>query len=110
MVRQFLLASILTASALMQAEDFPYHQPPKEIQDVLNAPPIPQISVSPRHDYAILMQAVRYPPITELAQPMLRLAGIRIDTNTNGLHMAPYFVSFAIKRLGDGGDVAITTR
>jgi dipeptidyl aminopeptidase/acylaminoacyl peptidase len=108
MMRQFLLASILSASALMQAEDFAYHQPPKEIQDVLNAPPIPQISVSPRHDYAILMRGVRYPPIADVAQPMLRLAGIRIDTDTNGMHMAPYFVSFAIKRLGDGSDVRIS--
>jgi dipeptidyl aminopeptidase/acylaminoacyl peptidase len=93
----------------MQAEDFPYHQPSKQIQEVLNTPPTPQISVSPQHDYAILMQGVRYPPIAEVAQPMLRLAGIRIDTSTNGMHMAPYFVSFAIKRLSDAGDVAFTT-
>lgn len=102
-----LLATTMAASALMQAEDFPYHQPSKEIQEVLSAPPTPQISVSPRGDYAILMQGVRYPPIAEVAQPMLRLAGIRIDTNTNGMHMAPYFVSYAIKRLADGGDVAM---
>ena len=89
----------MAASLLMQAEDFLYHQPSKEIQEVLNAPPTPQISVSPRRDYAILIEGVRYPPIAEIAQPMLRLAGIRIDINTNGMHLAPYFVSFAIKSL-----------
>jgi len=93
----------------MQAEDFPYQQPSQEVREVLNAPPTPQISVSPRSDYAILLQGVRYPPIAEVAQPMLRLAGIRIDTKTNGMHMAPYFVSYAIKRLSDGGDVGITS-
>jgi hypothetical protein len=107
-MRRLLLATILCASALIEAEDFPYHQPSKEIQEVLNAPPTPQISVSPHRDYAILMQGVRYPPIAEVAQPMLRLAGIRVDTNTNGMHLAPYFVSFTIKRLADGGDVAMT--
>jgi dipeptidyl aminopeptidase/acylaminoacyl peptidase len=103
-----LLASILAASASIEAEDSRYREPSREIQEVLNAPPIPLISVSPQRDYTILMQSVRYPPIAEVAQPMLRLAGIRIDTNTNGMHLAPYFVSFGVKRLADGGDVAIT--
>jgi hypothetical protein len=26
-----------------------------------------------------------------VAQPMLRLAGIRIDSNTDATHLAPYF-------------------
>jgi dipeptidyl aminopeptidase/acylaminoacyl peptidase len=39
---------------------------------------------------------------------MLRLAGIRIDTDTNGMHLAPYFTSFSIKRLSDGADVKVT--
>ena len=108
MRHSLLLATIMAASALIEAEDFSYQQPSKEIQEVLNAPPTPLISVSPQRDYAILMQGVRYPPIAEVAQPMLRLAGIRIDTKTNGMHLAPYFVSFAIKRLADDRDVAIT--
>ena len=40
---------------------------------------------------------------------MLRLGGIRIDTNTNGLHLAPYYLSFALKRLPDGADIRIAT-
>ena len=75
--------------------------------DVLNAPPTPAVSVSPQRDYAIFMQVVRYPPISDVAQPMLRLAGIRIDTNTNGMHMAPYYISYAVKRLADGDDVKV---
>src|SRR5579862_9806869 len=90
------------------AADFPYQQPPADIRDVLNAPPTPGISVSPQHDYAILLQAVRYPPIAQVAQPFLPLAGVRVDANTNSLHMANYYVSFAIKRLPTGEDVAIT--
>ncbi len=54
------------------------------------------------------MQPVRYPSISEVAQPMERLAGIRIDTNTNGMHLAPNFSSYTIKRLADGGDVKVT--
>ncbi len=99
---------LLALPALIWAADFPYQQPPKEIRDVLNAPPTPAISVSPQRDYAVFLQAVRYPPIAQVAQPFLRLAGLRIDAETNGLHMAPYYVSLAIKRLPGGEDVAIT--
>jgi dipeptidyl aminopeptidase/acylaminoacyl peptidase len=53
------------------------------------------------------MQGVRYPPIAEVAQPMLRLAGGRIDVNTNGPHLAPYFVSYVLKRLPGGEDIHV---
>lgn len=84
-----------------------YQKPPKEVLDVLLAKPTPQISVSPARDYAILMQPVRYPVIAEVSQPMLRLAGLRIDANTNGLHLAPNFTGFELKRLSDAGTVAL---
>jgi len=99
---------LLALSTLVCASDFPYQQPPKDIRDVLNAPPTPALSVSPQRDYAIFLQAVRYPPIAQVAQPFLRLAGLRVDAGTNGLHMANYYVSFAIKRLPGGEDIAIT--
>ncbi|MDQ3821140.1 MAG: hypothetical protein M3362_26130, partial [Acidobacteriota bacterium] len=56
-----------------------YKKPPKEIEDVLNAPVTPVGSLSPTRDYMLLVTGIRYPPIAELAQPMLRLAGIRIN-------------------------------
>jgi dipeptidyl aminopeptidase/acylaminoacyl peptidase len=99
---------ILALAAIVCADDFPYQQPPKEIRDVLNAPPTPTISVSPQHDYAILLQGVRYPPIAQVAQPFLPLAGIRVDASANGVHMANYYISFVIKQLPGGADIAIT--
>jgi len=107
MIARFPLL-LLALTALVWAGDSGYQQPPKDIRDVLNAPPTPAISVSPQRDYAIFLQAVRYPAIAQVAQPFLRLAGLRIDAGTNGLHMATYYVSLAIKRLPGGEDIAIT--
>src|SRR3984885_11727539 len=97
----------LALATIVWAGDFPYQQPPREIRDVLNALPTPVISVSPQRDYAIFLQGVRYPPIAQVAQPFLPLAGIRVDANTNGVHMAAYYVSLAIKRLPGGEDIAV---
>ncbi len=104
--RIFALA-VLVTSTILVADDFPYQQPPKIIIEALNALPAPAISVSPQRDYAVFMQQLRYPSIAEVAQPMLRLAGIRIDTNTNAMHMAPTYTSYALQRLSDGGEVKV---
>jgi dipeptidyl aminopeptidase/acylaminoacyl peptidase len=100
---------LLAAGFVILADDFPYRQPPKAVEEVLKAPATPVPSVSPQRDAVIFLQPLRYPPIAEVGQPMLRLGGIRIDTNTNGLHLAPYYLSFALKRLPDGGDIRIAT-
>ena len=75
--------------------------------DVLNAPAIPSTSVSPAHDKLALLEPLRYPPISELAQPMLRLAGLRIDPATNGRHRQPYFVKLTLKNISDGKETPV---
>jgi dipeptidyl aminopeptidase/acylaminoacyl peptidase len=98
---------LLAVAASAPAEDTFYKQPAKPVFEALKALPTPAISVSPQRDYAILSQAVRYPSINEVAQPMLRLAGIRIDSNTNGMHLAANYVSFTIRRLSDGAEIKV---
>jgi len=95
-----LLFSTATASFAQQA----YQKPPQEILDVLNAPVTPQVSISPSRDYMMLAESVRYPPITDLAQPLERLAGLRIATNTNSPYRAAYYTSLTLKRIGDGAE------
>jgi dipeptidyl aminopeptidase/acylaminoacyl peptidase len=102
-----ITAVLLLAAALAMPADLAYQKPPHEILDVLNAPPPPLISVNPSRDYAILMQPVRYPPIAEVAQPMLRLAGLRIDIRTNGPHLPFYNTAYTIKRLSDASDIPV---
>jgi dipeptidyl aminopeptidase/acylaminoacyl peptidase len=103
------IAILAMPVALAIPAELTYQKPPHEILDVLNAPPPPLISVNPSRDFAILMQPLRYPPIAEVAQPMLRLAGLRIDIHTNGPHLPPHAVSFIIKRLTDASDIQVAT-
>jgi dipeptidyl aminopeptidase/acylaminoacyl peptidase len=84
-----------------------YMEPPKEIMDVLNAPATPSTSISPARDRIALLVPLRYPPISELAQPMLRIAGLRINPNTNGQHRQPYFVGLTLKNISDGKETAV---
>ena len=85
-----------------------YKQPPKEIEDILNAPVTPITLVSPAKDKILLAEPLRYPPISELAQPMLRLAGLRINPNTNGQHRQLYFVKLSLKNISEGKETPIS--
>lgn len=61
-----------------------YMTPPAPIAQILDAPPTPLPSVSPRRDTVALFGRANLPPIAELAEPDLKLAGYRINPRNNG--------------------------
>ena len=104
--RIFSIVLMLTATVGRFAQGS-YKQPSKEIMDVLNAPAIPVSSVSPTKDRIALLTPLRYPPISELSQPMLRIAGLRINPNTNAQHRQVYFVALTLRSVADGKEMAV---
>jgi dipeptidyl aminopeptidase/acylaminoacyl peptidase len=84
-----------------------YMKPPKAIMDVLDAPANPFTSVSPTRDRVALLEPLRYPTIAEMAQPMLRLAGLRINPNNTAQHRQPYSVKLTFKNLADGKEIPV---
>lgn len=68
-----------------------YKRPSEAILRVLNAPATPITSVNPTRTHLLLLSPDRYPPISELAEPMLRLAGLRINPRNNGSRGATKF-------------------
>lgn len=102
-MKKLLLSSIavllLFVAGLAQSG---YKKPPKEIQEILDAPSIPAVSISPGRDKIGLLEPLRYPPISELAEPMLRLAGVRINPKNNAQHRQQYSVSLTLKNISDG--------
>ena len=99
-----LIALLLSSAAFGQGS---YKTPPKEIQEILDAPAIPSASVSPARDQIALLEPLRYPPISELAEPMLRLAGTRVNPKTNAAHRQPYSVKLTLKNVSDGKETPV---
>ena len=102
-----LSVTILFLSTLNLFAQSSYRQPPKDVLDVLNAAAIPQTSISPAKDKILLLEPLTYPSIAELSQPMLRLAGLRINPNTNGAHRQPYAVKLTLKNIADGKETVV---
>lgn len=91
-MRRRLLARALPAFVLIAAFGGPvlaqdalnYQQPPAPIAEILDRKPTPTPSLSPDRATLALYDRANLPPIAELAEPMLRLAGYRINPRNNG--------------------------
>ena len=79
----FVLLAVLAGPALAQ-EGLTYQQPPAPIADILDTRPTPTPSLSPDRTTLALFDRANLPPIAELSEPMLRLAGYRINPRNNG--------------------------
>jgi len=105
-IRLLIWSSLLLSSFIAFAQQG-YQKPPKAVLDVLDAPSSPTVSLNPTRDKMLLVEASRYPSIAQLSQPMLRLAGSRINPNTNGPHGGGRITKLTLKNIGDGKETAI---
>ena len=86
----FLLVSSLFAIA---QDDFSYKTPPKDILDLVMAKPTPGISIDSKGEWMLLMERSSFPSVEELAQPELRIAGLRINPKNFGPSRSGYAVN-----------------
>lgn len=93
------LSSILQLPTPAQ---IPYRTPPKAIADLVDAPLPPVALPSPQRHWLLLADRPALPPIAEVAQPELRLGGIRFNPKTNGPSQPSYLTGLTLVRLTDG--------
>ncbi|HEV8383431.1 MAG TPA: hypothetical protein VGQ11_01070, partial [Candidatus Acidoferrales bacterium] len=103
-----LLCVVLPAEAQGTQGVVRYQRPPKEVLDVLDAPAPMTMTLNSARDHGILYEPLRYPPIAELAQPFLRLAGVRIVPATNGPHNPLRVKNLTLKSLATGAEKTIS--
>ncbi|KAJ3492804.1 hypothetical protein NLG97_g5139 [Lecanicillium saksenae] len=92
-----------------------YKQPPSDILDVMRAPALPIPVPSPAGDRIILVSQAKYPSISHIATPYLRLAGVRVETanhnrrNTAGGHGIRTFADkLELVQVNDGEQITIS--
>ena len=81
-----------------------YLTPPQEILDILDAAPPPGVSVSPNHEWLLLTESLSMPTIEQLAQPVLGLAGSRINPRNNGSASPPRIIGLTLESVADGSE------
>jgi len=97
------MLTILLATALST-----YQLPPKEIVEAFDARPLPEAILSPSRKVLALTQRRAQPTIAELAQPMLRLAGERINPKTFGPQRTRLIYAITLEKISDGSESTVT--
>lgn len=108
--RRWLLAiSCLALSVAGHAQDAPaYQTPPKALADLVTAPLTPNVSMSDKGDMMLILEQAAAPGIDELAQPELKIAGLRLNPANTGPSRARYITGLKLKKLTDKDEKAIT--
>src|SRR5580658_3256108 len=108
----------LFAQQSASATDLKYQLPPEAIVTIVDAPPTPVISLSPAHGTGprriLIEQSSSLPTIADLAEPELRLAGLRFNPKMGAPSRTRYFISLQLKVLplagpGAKADEAVIT-
>ncbi|WP_332856190.1 alpha/beta hydrolase family protein [Duganella sp. S19_KUP01_CR8] len=73
---------LMAASPQAGAQEGGYRLPPSALLDIVDAPRAPALSLSPQRNLVAVVQTPPLPGIAEVAQPELKLAGLRINPRT----------------------------
>src|ERR1700754_3703219 len=107
---KWLLLLLLFSASLLPAraqDNGGYQLPPKDIADLLLAKPTPAISIDRKGQWMLFSQRNSYPSVEELAQPELRIAGLRFNPDNYALSRQNFINGFTLKNLKTSKEYAI---
>ena len=81
-----------------------YELPSAALQAVVDAPRAPSLFLSPRRDLAVQMGTPSLPSIAQVAQPELKLAGLRIHPRTYSESRFSFGNSLVLKSVADASE------
>jgi dipeptidyl aminopeptidase/acylaminoacyl peptidase len=93
---------VLNTLTLFAQDDFTFQTPPSAMTDLLLAKPTPNVIIDSKGQWMVLFQRNIYSTVEELAQPELRIAGLRINPLNFGPTRTGYFTSLQIKNIKTG--------
>jgi hypothetical protein len=104
---------VLLAVAQLPAQtSLKYQEPPKAIVDLVDTRPTPSVEVSPKDaaggQWLLIEEISGLPSISDLAQPELRMAGLRFNPKTNGPSRGRYATALKLQALSGGTEKAVT--
>lgn len=86
-----------------------YQRPPEQVARIVEAPPAPGVSMDPQRRWMMLLHRTALPPVADMAAPMLRLAGRRINPDTNGPHGPRRTIGMSLRTLEGPTEVRLAT-
>jgi dipeptidyl aminopeptidase/acylaminoacyl peptidase len=98
-LRSVMLSLMSMGAAADGAEPEGYRTPPPVLVKLATAPQPPRAIPSPDGDWALLVELPSLLPIADVAQPELKLGGLRFNPENHDQSREPYATSLTLARL-----------
>ncbi len=95
----FTFLFLIALMQLKAQEQIKYQEPPREIYDLIMAKPVPSASIDDAGKWILLMERNTFPSVAELAEPELRIAGLRINPDNFSPSRPNTLTGFTLKDL-----------
>ena len=110
--RAFVTASLVVMATLSTAAfalEVPrYQSPPQALIDMVDAPQIPQTQLAPNREWLMLLERSALPLVADLAQPELRLAGVRINPRNNDQSRSAQTTAIKLVKIADRSEKVVS--
>ncbi len=103
----FIIVLLFICNSLFAQDAIEYQTPPKEIYDLVMAKPTPGVTFDSKGQNMLILERSSMPAVEDLAQPELRIAGLRINPNNFGPSRTTYFTSIIIKDVKSGTEFQV---
>lgn len=105
-ITSLLQASASMATSVSDDSEAPgYQLPPPEIQAIVDSPPTPALSFSPKRDKILFLKRRALPSLSDLARPELKLGGLRIDSDSNTRSRMSFYTGISIHSILEDGSL-----
>jgi len=104
---KILALSVLLALSPPASSQEGYRLPPQDVVDLIDAPPPPSLVLSEDGEWTLLVERPALPSLAEVARPMLRLAGTRIDPVAHQRYRTGFDRGLLLRRTEGGEAVRI---
>ncbi|HEY0680569.1 MAG TPA: prolyl oligopeptidase family serine peptidase [Chitinophagaceae bacterium] len=105
---RFVIVFFFITGLVNAQDDLTYKTPPKDIQDLVLGKPTPGVNIDSKGEWMILLERSDFPTIEDLAQPELRIAGLRINPKNFGPSRSGYSISLQLKHIASKKNYDIT--
>jgi dipeptidyl aminopeptidase/acylaminoacyl peptidase len=108
MRKLYLLSCLFISCTVFAQDNLQYQQPPASILELALAAPPPSVKFSKNGEDMLILTTSSFPTVEELAQPELKLAGMRINPANFGLSRERYTTGITIKHLANQQQLPVT--
>ena len=101
-----VLSILFFFSIIKAQENYSYQKPPKEILELVDVRLPPRVLIDDNRSYIVYLYRDSYKSISELSDPEIKLAGLRLNPNSNSRSRTNYYNNIMISKINQIGEGA----